>query len=237
MAEENNIKENIARNLVYYRKSYGLTQMELAEKLSYTDKSVSKWERGESVPDIFVLKALADLYGIKVDDFYRDKPRKFHTRNIARRVVIALLSIAAVWVAATVLYTVLMVLYEDSVAGVWLVFLWAVVASAIIGDMFTFFYKRRFIYLISLTVFIWALAVAIFFTVRQFNDHTKYLWLVFIVAIPLEVLAILQYLLRWSFVNFTDDIMQNFRRRVRKKNPEKDSPSQSQDDSDSGNSP
>ncbi|MCD8203821.1 MAG: helix-turn-helix domain-containing protein [Coprobacillus sp.] len=241
MAEENNIKENIARNLVYYRKSYGLTQMELAEKLSYTDKSVSKWERGESVPDIFVLKALADLYGIKVDDFYRDKPRRLHNRQVRRRLVAALLSIAAIWVVATVIYTVIMVLYDgrDIAENVWLVFLWAIVASAITGVMFTFFYKKRFIYLISLTIFIWSAAVAIFCTVNQYSEHTKFLWLVFIVAVPLQVLATLQYLLRWSFVNFTDDIMQNFRRRVRKKNPENDSTNPPQDNSNtnSGNSP
>ncbi|MCD8204319.1 MAG: helix-turn-helix domain-containing protein [Coprobacillus sp.] len=240
MAKETNLQENIAHNLVYYRKSYGLTQLELAEKLSYTDKSVSKWERGESVPDIFVLKALADLYGIKVDDFYRDKPKKLHNRQVRRRLVAALLSIAAIWVVATVIYTVIMVLYDGGniAENVWLVFLWAIVASAIVGDVFTFFYEKRFIYLISLTIFIWSLAVAIFFTVNQcYGQHPKYMWLVFIVAIPLQVLATLQYLLRWSFVNFTDNLTENFkRRRTTRKNPEETSKSP-QDDSHSENGP
>ncbi len=238
--KETNIQENIAHNLVYYRKSYGLTQLELAEKLSYTDKSVSKWERGESAPDIFVLKALADLYGIKVDDFYRDKPRRLHNRQVRRRLITALLSIAAIWVVATVIYTVIMVLYDgEAIAeNVWLTFLWAIVASAITGVMFTFFYKKRFIYLISLTIFIWSAAVAIFFTVRQFNEHTKFLWLLFIVAVPLQVLAALQYLLRWSFVNFTDNITENFkRRRVTRKNPEETILSPQDEDPHSENSP
>ena len=56
------IKENLARNLTLYRKASNLTQAELAEKLNYSDKAVSKWERGESVPDLYVLKQLADFY-------------------------------------------------------------------------------------------------------------------------------------------------------------------------------
>ena len=40
------IKLNLAENLVKYRKHFNLTQAELAEKLNYSDKAVSKWERG-----------------------------------------------------------------------------------------------------------------------------------------------------------------------------------------------
>ena len=55
------IKENLAQNLTRLRKAEGLTQAELATKLNYSDKAVSKWERGESVPDLYVLKQLADF--------------------------------------------------------------------------------------------------------------------------------------------------------------------------------
>ena len=58
----NNVKNNIASNLTRLRKEHNLTQSELALKLNYTDKSVSKWEHGESVPPIETLKELADLY-------------------------------------------------------------------------------------------------------------------------------------------------------------------------------
>ena len=58
----------VAKNLVMYRKSKNLTQMELAEKINYSDKVISKWERGESLPGIEALKILADFYEITVDD-------------------------------------------------------------------------------------------------------------------------------------------------------------------------
>ena len=66
--DELTLRKVIAENLVYYRREKGLTQAALAETLNYSDKSVSKWERGEGVPDITVLYRLAEFYGITVND-------------------------------------------------------------------------------------------------------------------------------------------------------------------------
>ena len=62
-------KHIVAANLSALRKEKGLTQLQLAEQLHYSDKAVSKWERGESLPDLAVMKQLADFYGILIDDF------------------------------------------------------------------------------------------------------------------------------------------------------------------------
>ena len=61
------LKSVVAENLKALRTTAGLTQGELAERLNYSDKAVSKWERGESLPDVQVLKQLADMYGVGVD--------------------------------------------------------------------------------------------------------------------------------------------------------------------------
>ena len=66
------LKEIIAKNLTELRTCAHLTQLQLAEMLNYSDKAVSKWERGEAVPDIRVLKKLADIYNITVDDIITD---------------------------------------------------------------------------------------------------------------------------------------------------------------------
>lgn len=65
--------QRIAKNLIYYRKAANLTQAELAQKINYSDKSVSKWESGNGVPDIYILLKLADLYGITVNDLVCEK--------------------------------------------------------------------------------------------------------------------------------------------------------------------
>ena len=60
--EEERIKSNIAKNLTAYRKRCNLTQSQLAEKINYSDKAVSKWERGEGVPDTLVLLKMCEIF-------------------------------------------------------------------------------------------------------------------------------------------------------------------------------
>ena len=62
------LKLQIGANIAAYRKRAGLTQAGLGTKLNYSDKAVSKWERGESIPDVLILMQLADLFGITVND-------------------------------------------------------------------------------------------------------------------------------------------------------------------------
>lgn len=61
-------KDIVAANLTSYRKKAGLSQLELAKKLNYSNKNISKWENGETTPNVFILKKLAQLYGVTVDD-------------------------------------------------------------------------------------------------------------------------------------------------------------------------
>lgn len=64
------LKGIIAKNLSRFRKAAGITQQQLAQQINYSDKAVSKWERGEGIPDVVVLKTLADMYGVTVNDFW-----------------------------------------------------------------------------------------------------------------------------------------------------------------------
>ena len=70
--DDEKLKGRIGRNIATYRKHSGLTQAGLAEKLNYSDKAVSKWERGESVPDVLTLIQLAEQFGITVNDLVMD---------------------------------------------------------------------------------------------------------------------------------------------------------------------
>ncbi len=63
----------IAKNITELRRNAGLTQAKLAEEIGYSDKSVSKWERCEGVPDVVCLKNMADLFGVTVDYFLTDE--------------------------------------------------------------------------------------------------------------------------------------------------------------------
>ena len=70
------LNKTISQNLVSLRTKSGLTQLQVAERINYSDKSVSKWERGDAIPDIPVMLQLAKLYGVSLDDMVKDYGKK-----------------------------------------------------------------------------------------------------------------------------------------------------------------
>ena len=139
------LKPIIAQNIAVLRQAAGMTQMELAEALNYSDKAVSKWERGESVPDISVLKQVADLFGVTVDRLIasgepvQPPVRKSRIRPETTRLItaISLLGMAA-------LAVLLMMIFRH-----WLVFAWTLPAAAVLWLVLnTIWFDRRRNYLI-----------------------------------------------------------------------------------------
>lgn len=148
-------KPIIAKNITALRQQNKMTQIELAEKLNYSDKAVSKWERGESIPDVGVLKAIADLFHVTVDQLLQeeDTPQPVPAEEPARKsmrtpTVITLLSILLVWFVATLAYvTINMVAPGLSVR--WLPFLYAMPVSCVVWLVLnSIWFNRRRNYLI-----------------------------------------------------------------------------------------
>ena len=65
-----NINENIAENITKLRKRAGMTQSDLADKLNYSDKAISKWERGENVPSIEMLYEITKIFDVNIEIYY-----------------------------------------------------------------------------------------------------------------------------------------------------------------------
>ena len=105
-----NIKEIIAKNLVELRKSRKYTQQQLAERLNYSDKAISRWEHAESLPDIETLCRICDLYGVKFEYLLQEeqpKPSKnpyIVGKNTVNKIAITLIAAALVWLVATLVY-------------------------------------------------------------------------------------------------------------------------------------
>ena len=70
---EENLKKHFAKNLSSYRRQSGMTQLELAEKLNYSDKSISKWERGDGLPDLLVAANIAETLGVTLNDLISER--------------------------------------------------------------------------------------------------------------------------------------------------------------------
>ena len=192
-----NQQELLAKNLAYYRKASGLTQLELAEKFNYSDKSVSKWERGEGFPDIFVLKSLADYYGITVDDFYQaeHKAVKISQNHKRKQTYLILLSIGICWLVTVLTFFLLNTLLDKSMSfKPWLSFIYGTLLTGIILLVWEFIYHHRFMRMVATSIIIWTGALSLFLTFLVVMNES--LPLIFVVAVPLEILEIIWYLFR-----------------------------------------
>ena len=144
--EDDKLKGRIGRNIAAYRKHSGLTQAGLAEKLNYSDKAVSKWERGESVPDVLTLVQLAEQFGVTVNDLIADPDilpegdrtnlekamtqvsEKALKRKANKNIILGLSSLL-VWFVALFFYVILASVGFEQGA---LAFLYAIPADAIV---------------------------------------------------------------------------------------------------------
>ena len=184
----NKIRENFARNLAFYRKASGKTQLELANELNYSDKSVSKWERGEGLPDLEVTAQIAELLGVNVSDLIADKVKRriLITRNKA---LITFLSVGLVWLGAAILFFIFQLFLPDSCS--WLIFLYALPVSSIVAIVFCSIWWKRLHVLISVSALIWSSALCVCLSV----NHQK-IFLIFIIAAILELLSLLAFFIK-----------------------------------------
>ena len=180
------LKHIIAHNLSELRRSASMTQIDLAERLHYSDKAVSKWERGESIPDVGVLKEIADLFGVTVDYLLTEEhtaPREdVPAGRQHRRAVVTLLSVALVWLIATVVFVILgMVL--PGLRGEWLAFVYAVPVSAIVLLVFNSLWGRRRRNYGIVSVLVWGLLLSAFLTYP-----CGMMWMIFLLGIPAQII-------------------------------------------------
>jgi AbrB family looped-hinge helix DNA binding protein len=74
--EKHTSRSNIAANLRYLRNRTSMSQEEVAEKIGVSRQAVAKWENEDSLPDIINCDALADLFGVSLNDLVRYDPER-----------------------------------------------------------------------------------------------------------------------------------------------------------------
>ena len=171
------------------REKQGMTQAELAARICVSDKAISKWERGESVPDIAVLWQIADMFGVTVDWLISDHGSSEATPDAEavragkqNRILISLLSSVGVWFIATIVF---IVLQSIGAERVWLPFMWAVPATCIDLLVFNAIWGKYKLNFLFISLIIWTLIGATFVTIAN-----PALWYMFIFGIPLQVATI-----------------------------------------------
>ena len=204
--DDEKLKYQIGANIAAYRKRAGLTQAGLAEKLNYSDKAVSKWERGESIPDVLTLMQLAEQFDISVGDLLSDPnelpgnpgglekamtqvSEKALKRKANKNVILGLSS-TLVWFVALLVFVILSsfrVLEPYS----WLAFLYAVPANAIVllslrSAWHDFRWNQGLI-----TLIVWGSVLSVYVTVLVVFHYN--FWKIFLLGIPGQIAIFLWF--------------------------------------------
>ena len=192
------LKYQIGANIASYRKGSGLTQAGLAEKLNYSDKAVSKWERGESVPDVMTLMQLAEQFGITVNDLLSDpnalpgNPTTLEQamtqvsekalKRKANKNVIQALSSTLVWFIALLIFV---IISSFDLPYSWIAFLFAIPINAIVLLSLRSAWRDFRWNRILISLIVWGFLLSIYASLLVFLHFN--MWKLFLLAIPGEI--------------------------------------------------
>ena len=202
--DDEQVKARIGANIAFYRKQSGLTQAQLAEKLNYSDKAVSKWERGESIPDVLTLMQIADQFQVTVDDLLGDvnalpdNPTTLERamtqvsekalRRKANKNIILALSTTLVWFVALFVFG---VFSSFDIPNSGLAFFSAITVNAIVllslrSAWHDFRWNKALI-----SAIVWGSLVSIYASIWAFLDFNA--WKIFLLGIPGQIAIFLWF--------------------------------------------
>ncbi len=185
---EKQLRINFANRLNELRRASGMTQLELAQKLNYSDKSVSKWERAEGIPDLYVVMQIADIFEVTPNDLVSDKPFRRHliSRN---KLIITILALVSPWLLTTIINWITELLNINFPA--WHYYIFAIPVTAIIAIVFTAIWWKKIWLFISVSALIWSIPTCIFTTFTMPQNA-----FIYIVAAVVQVMAILGFCIK-----------------------------------------
>lgn len=188
-----NIRDIVRENLVKLRKEHKWTQMELAERIGYSDKAISRWETGEVTPDIETLNVLSELYDIPMQVFFEPyepaayKSQRFHELHMGKKLAIALLVITWLWFVGTVAY-----IYLEARGDMrpWMAFIWPLPLTFLLAIGFNRLWGNRILGVIFNSGFCWTTITAIYLQLVDYN-----LFMLFVSGVPIQLALIL-----WAYI-------------------------------------
>lgn len=184
------VKAVVADNLAQLRKAHGLTQAQLAEKFNYSDKAICRWEHGETLPDINTLCALAEFYGVTMNDLVSPDFEVSDSDKEAKtvfkyRLLLSSLLLASVWLLTVIIFITTMA----SPKPYWIIFIWAVPVSCL---ALMRFWRGNSVHtaikIIIYSLFVWSVITAVFLHLLIINGVNA--WMLYLIGIPLEAIII-----------------------------------------------
>lgn len=188
------LKMVIAGNIGKLRREAGITQTDLAETLNYSDKAVSKWERGESLPDIVTLKRLADHFQVTLDYLVRadhpkeaDLKRAFTKRQHRNHLLITIMSGMMVWLVAAFMYAGVDAVAPGELSRAWMAFVYAVPATLVILLIFNSIWGKPRRNFLIISLLLWSFLACVYLTALVFFSAN--LPLMFIIGVPGQIIV------------------------------------------------
>lgn len=181
-------KRTVADNITALRVAAGLTQADLGEKLNYSDKSVSKWERAASLPDAYVLKQMSEIFGVTVDYILSEHEHSEpvpteHVHRYSRKIIV-LITFFAIWAAALLLF----VIFWTLSIILWQIFAVALPVSILVVMILHAIWGKKLGNFLLVSCFIWSVILAIYLCLLPFN-----LWQLFLLGVPAQIIVILAF--------------------------------------------
>lgn len=202
MKTEDEFKKEFGKNLSKARKACGYTQLQLAEALNYTDKAVSKWERGESVPDTYTVMRISEVLGISTSLLTGEEEIKPVEMRIQKKkknpvsVFVPIISSITVFFIASVLFMVFKMIPAtvDFAPYIYLVALPAMFIELVV---FSFIWWNRPAQFVCLSCLIWSICGCAYGLVQFFTELYDFRY-IFISSAFLQIICIIVFL----FVKF-----------------------------------
>lgn len=231
---ENDFRRLLADNLIYYRKRAALTQAEVASQINYSDKSVSKWERADGCPDVYVLTLLAALYGVTADaltsprieeepeealiptDAISEEPplEPELPPRVTNSPFTAMLAVGGVWLVATIIFSVINMIWPEA-NRTYLSFIYAIPASFAAMEVFAAKWKLpAILHLLFSSGILWTLMVSIHLTALTVRN----IYLIYVIAAVAQLLGIFALGLYWQMIRMPKGNWPNLKRHARKHN-------------------
>ena len=189
--DEQEIRKNFGENLLKLRKYNKMSQQELAEKLSYSDKAISKWELGDNIPDIFTLQKIAELFNVTVDELV--KPNVSVSKSAVtqkKRILITAISAGGGFLLGLIALLVLSILREKAGIDneimskfVFCCYPFAALGAGIVLIVFTSIWFEKIWRFLSVSLCIWSAA----FVAMIWLDFSS-LWIVILIAAIIDLL-------------------------------------------------
>ena len=191
--ELSELKLVTAGNLIKLRTGRGMTQAELGALLNYSDKTISKWERGEAIPDAYVLTQIAELFGVSVDALLSPperwsppEPEKDEERSYSVRAILAI-AVLGVWTLALSAFVALWLAHIIC----WQIFVVALPVSILTYLVLICVFDRKKQLKFVVAIFVLSLFLMMYLLFFHSNP-----WQIFLVAILAEVLVFLSFRVR-----------------------------------------